>query len=289
MIKLLIRLIVFVWSFLPWKLLYIKSSAFYVFVYYILGYRKKVVFENIKNSFPDKSEQERKKIMKDFYKHFCDLLFEAIKMASMSKEDFELRCRFTENAKSVFNELSSRKQTNISVLGHCGNWEWNALSYQCQFKQDLLGVYHKLSNEGVGDLLYKWRTKFGAKIISLEKFYRFLIEHKNEGFTIGLIADQSAPPETSYWTPFLNQDTAVFNGPEKLALKNKYPLYYIDVSKEKRGMYVLDIVQLWDGEEIVDRGELTKRHVLALESNIKRQPEIWLWSHRRWKHKRPLL
>lgn len=275
-------------SWLPMPLLYLKSSAFYIIVYYIIGYRKKVVYDNLKNSFPEKTEDELRNIMKDFYKHFCDIIFETIKNASISKAFLKNHCQFTPQAQAIFNEYSVKQQSIVAVLGHCGNWEWNALAYQVYFKQPLLGVYHPLSNKAIDAFLLKWRGKFGSKIIPLKAFYPFLINHKTEAYTIGLIADQSPPPESAYWSNFLNQDTAVFNGPEKIARKFNYPMVYIHVIKEGRGKYQLDVIKITDNPNQFKDGELSEKHLRLLEDNIRQQPFIWLWSHKRWKHKRIL-
>lgn len=266
--------------------LYLKSTGFYFFVYYILGYRKKVVLTNLRNSFPEKSEQEIHSIAKQFYKHFCDVIVETIKTASISKEELIKRCTYTENAKAIFDEYTKKKQTIVAVMGHCGNWEWNALSYQTQFNQELLGVYHPLSNKAFDEFIFKWRNRFGGSFIPLKEFYPFLITNKQKNFTIGLIADQSAPPESAFWTKFLNQDTAVFNGPEKIAKKFNYPMVYVSVIKVKRGMYQLDVKKITDDPKSFAPGELSQLHVNCLEENIKAQPYNWLWSHKRWKHKR---
>ncbi len=273
-------------SLLPMPVLYLKSSAFYVFVYYLLGYRKNVVLANLRNSFPEKSEKEIEGIAKAFYKHFCDIIFETIKNASISEKELIKRCKFTENAKKSFESYAGKKQTIIAVMGHCGNWEWNALGYQVQFDQPLLGVFHPLSNKPFNEFLLKWRSKFGSSIIPLKEFYPFLLKNKHRNFTIGLIADQSPSPESAYWTTFLNQETPVFNGPEKIARKLNLPVVYVHVIKKGRGYYELDVKHIVEDPRSLEEGKLSELHVKYLEENIKEQPEIWLWSHKRWKHKR---
>lgn len=286
MIRFIVIPIIYLLSYLPMPVLYLKSTGFYFLVYYVLGYRKKVVLMNLRNSFPDKTEKEINQICKQFYKHFCDVIFETIKTASISKEELIKRCTYTENAKTIFNEYASKKQTIVAVMGHCGNWEWNALSYQTQFDQELLGVYHPLSNKAFDAFIFKWRNRFGGSFIPLREFYPFLVSNKHKNFTIGLIADQSAPPESAFWTKFLEQDTAVFNGPEKIAKKFNYPIVYVRVIKTKRGYYELDVKKITDEPKNFAPGELSQLHVNCLEENIKAQPYNWLWSHKRWKHKR---
>jgi len=272
---------------LPMSVLYFKSSGLYYFTYYILGYRKKVVIDNLRKSFPDKSENELASLSKQFYRHFCDIIFETIKNAVISEAELKKRCVFTTQATEIFNEYSNKKQSVVAVLGHCGNWEWNALAYSVNFKQPLLGVYHPLSNKTFNSFIYKWRTRFGATIISLREFYPFLIANKNKTYTIGLIADQSPPPESATWLTFLNQATPVFNGPVKIARKFNYPLVYVHVKKTGRGYYVLDVKKISEAPASESEDTLTAKHVQLLEENIKQQPYTWLWSHKRWKHRRP--
>lgn len=287
MIRVLVIPLIVLMSFLPMPVLYLFSNLLYVVTFYLIGYRKEVVWNNLSKSFPEKTENERKKIMKDFYLHFCDIIFETIKNASISESFLKQHCSFTKEAHIIFNDYASRKQTIVAVLGHCGNWEWNALSYQVHFSQPLLGVYHPLSNKAFNAFLLKWRIKFGSHIIPLREFYPYLLKNTSTPFTIGLIADQSPPPESAYWTNFLNQDTPVFNGPEKIARKLNFPVVYVHVRKLKRGYYELDVKKLTDTPNKLNEGELSEMHVRCLEENIREQPFTWLWSHKRWKHKRP--
>jgi KDO2-lipid IV(A) lauroyltransferase len=274
-------------SFLPLWVLHLKSSCFYVFAYYILGYRKKVVLQNLRNSFPDKSEEEIKQICKGFYKNFCDVIFETIKAFTISKEKLAKHIYYTESGKTIVNDYTAKKQTVVIVIGHCANWEWTPLSYQPNFEQVLLGVYHPLSNKPLDSLMLKMRSRFGAHIISMKEFYPFLIRNRNTNYSLGLNADQSPPPESAYWTKFLNQETAVFNGPAKIAKKFNYPVLYGRVVRIKRGLYEIDLRKVVEDPENYTEAQITEMHLKHLEENILAKPSDWLWSHRRWKHKRP--
>lgn len=278
---------VYLLSFLPLWILHLKSSAFYVLVYYVLGYRKKVVLQNLRNSFPDKSEEEIKSICKGFYKNFCDVIFETIKSFTISKEQLGKRVHYTQSGQKIVNDHAAKKQTIVIVIGHCANWEWTPLSYQPNFDQVLLGVYHPLSNKAFDGLMLKMRSKFGAHIISMKEFYPFLIRNRNTNYSLGLNADQSPPPESAYWTKFLNQDTAVFNGPAKIAKKFNYPLVYGRVIRTKRGYYEIDIRMVCEDPKLYTEDQISDMHLKHLEENILAKPADWLWSHRRWKHKRP--
>lgn len=248
-----------------------------------------MVYDNLKNAFPEKTETELLKIQKEFFKHFCDIIFETVKNATISKQELMKRCSFTDNAKKIFNEYNTKKQSIIAVIGHCGNWEWSALSYQAHFNQKLLGAYHPLTNKIFDDFVYKLRSRFGGIIVSMKEFYPFLLNNKDKNFTIGLIADQSPPPEGALWVNFLNQETAVFSGPEKIATKFNFPVVYVHVTKIKRGYYLCDVKNVVELPKDCTPHEITQKHVKLLEENIKEQPFNWLWSHKRWKHKRKSL
>jgi len=264
------------------------GSALYVLVYHVLGYRKKVVTQNLKNSFPEKSETEITAIRKEFYRHFCDLILETNKLYSISEKTFKTHFTFTDNATATFSRFEEKKQSIILVLGHCGNWEYDFVGYNAYFKQLITGVYHPLSNKNFDGYVFKLRMRFGGNLVSMKNMYRELLRLKTEKIptTIGLIADQTPPPESAYWTTFLNQDTPVFNGPEKLAKKFNYPVVYVYAKKLKRSHYQLDTNVLTETPLETKDGEISELFIKELEKNIKDQPEYWLWSHRRWKHKR---
>jgi KDO2-lipid IV(A) lauroyltransferase len=276
-------------SILPFWFLRFIGSCLFVLVYYIIGYRKKVVFQNLKNSFPEKTEAELYVIQKEFYKHFCDLILETNKLYTISDKTFRKHFSFTENATKTFNSFEEKNQSIILVLGHCGNWEYDFVGYNFYFKQLITGVYHPLSNKNFDKYVFKLRMRFGGNLIPMNGVIRELVKLKSQKTptTLGLIADQVPPPESAYWTTFLNQDTPVFNGPEKLAKKFNYPVVYVKAIKLKRSHYRLDTKVLTENPTETADGEITEMFLRELENNIKEQPAYWLWSHRRWKHKRP--
>lgn len=276
-------------SVLPFWLHHLLSNLLYVLVYYVIGYRKKVVLENLKNSFPGKSAAEIESIRKQFYKHFCDVIFEILKLLTISEAGFRKHFAFTPHAISVISGYEARQQSIVGVMGHCGNWEWGAIAHQFYFKQLITGVYHPLSNENFDAFMLKLRGRKGGNIVAMKNLFRELLSlrQRNIPTTVGLIADQTPPPESAYWTTFLNQDTPVFNGPEKIARKFNYPMIYVPVIKKKRGYYEMDAVVITDTPNELPEGAISEMHTKALEKNIREQPYIWLWTHRRWKHKRP--
>jgi KDO2-lipid IV(A) lauroyltransferase len=277
-------------SILPFAILYAISSFFYVIVYHVIGYRKNVVRQNLLLSFPEKSEEERRTIEKQFYLHFCDVIFETIKLLTISRETFKKRCSMDEASQERFKYFFAKNQSIVGVMAHCGNWEWGAISHQVYFTRMITGVYHPLSNKNFDEFMLKLRGRFGGDIVAMKNLYKRLItlRQQNISTTIGLIADQTPPPESAYWTIFLNQDTPVFNGTEKLAKKFNYPVVFLDVKKVKRGYYSLKTTIITETPAGLPDGEISERHTRHLEQSIIEQPYAWLWSHRRWKHKRPV-
>ena len=176
-------------------------------------------------------------------------------------------------------------------MGHCGNWEWGAIAYAAYFKHLITGVYHPLSSKNFDWLLLKLRSGFGGNLTPMNKLYKELLRLRQNNIPtlVGLISDQTPPPESAYWTTFLNQDTPVFNGTEKIAKKFNYPVVYVGMTKFKRGYYVMNAVLITENPNEMPEGMISELHTKELEKNITAQPHNWLWSHRRWKHKRPAL
>lgn len=273
-------------SLLPFPVFYLFSDFIYFLLYRVVGYRKKVVFENLKNSFPEKSYNELKKIEKDFYRYLCDLFLETIKTLTISRSEAVKRCKFNAKTTLVFNELANKNQSCIIVMGHYGNWEWAGNSFSLQCKQQLYVIYHPLSNKYFDKLMYDLRTRFGTKLYAMKDTMREMIRNKNEINATAFIADQTPSPDSAYWTTFMNQDTPVFWGTEKIAQKLNYPIVYITIKKIKRGYYEVDSELLINEPKNTSLGEISELHTRKLESDIITQPSIWLWSHRRWKHKK---
>jgi KDO2-lipid IV(A) lauroyltransferase len=216
------------------------------------------------------------------------VIFETLKLLTISKEEFKRRCAMDEESVKCFRYFFDKNQSIIGVMGHCGNWEWGAIAHQVYFKRMITGVYHPLSNKNFDQFMLNLRSRFGGDIVAMSQLYKRLItlRQQNISTTIGLIADQTPPPESAYWTRFLNQDTPVFNGTEKLARKFNYPVVFLNIKKIRRGYYQLSTSIITETPNTLAEGEISELHTRHLEKNIQEQPYIWLWSHRRWKHKR---
>lgn len=270
---------------LPFSVFYALSDLFYVVLYKMVGYRVKVVRENLRNSFPAKTEAERKIIEKKYYRYLCDLMLETLRTITMTEADYAKRVILHDA--DLMKQLYETHGTLILVMGHYGNWEWTGPAISINTPYQLNVIYRPLSNPYFECMTYKMRTKFGTKITPVNNVLRELVASRNVKSAIGIVADQTPLPETAYWTNFLNQDTAVYEGTEKIAKKFNYPVVFIDVTRPQRGHYEIRLEVLSLEPAKTAEGEITELHTRRLERQINRVPEIWLWSHRRWKHKRP--
>lgn len=275
-------------SALPFPLMYGFSSFVYVLLYRVFGYRKKVVLQNLRNSFPEKSEAEINKICSDFYRHLCDLFIETFKTLTVSKRTMLKHCYFSPGSKELFDMLAAENKSVILVLGHYGNWEWAGNTFSLLCKQQLYVIYHPLGNKQFDDLMYKMRTTFGTKLIPMKETFKQMLANKNELNATAFIADQTPSHSNAYWTRFLNQDTPVFWGTEIIAKKLNRPVVYLTIRKPKRGYYEMHAEMLVESPAETAEGQVSEAHTRQLEKDIIAQPELWLWSHRRWKHKRPV-
>lgn len=278
---------IYLLSILPFPILYRVSDGFYFILYYFIGYRKKVAMQNLRNSFPEKSEAEIKRLCKDFYHYLCDLFLESFKTLTISRSSMLKHCRLSPAAKDIFDRYHREGKSIVLVMGHYGNWEWAGNTYSLICKQKLFVVYHPVENKYFNGLIYRMRTRFGTGLIEMKDTFKDMVKHKAMISTTAFIADQTPPPESAFWTNFLNQNTPVFRGTEKIAKKLDYPIVYITIKRLKRGYYnILAEVLSEDSKNTID-GKISELHTARLEKDIREQPEIWLWTHKRWKHKRP--
>jgi KDO2-lipid IV(A) lauroyltransferase len=272
---------------MPFRLLYFLSDVMYVLLYHVLSYRKKVVMRNLRASFPEKSEKELQKICKEFYHYLCDMFLETFKTLTISEKEMLKRCSFAPETIDLFNKLAAEKKSAVLVMGHKGNWEWAGNTFSILCKQQLYVIYHPLANRHFNNLMYKMRTRFGTKLIAMQDTFREMVKNRNEVNATAFIADQSPQPSTAQWVQFLHQDTPVSKGTEKIAQKMNSPVVYVSVIKVKRGYYRVEASMLVENPSSESEGTITVSHTRQLEKDIVEQPATWLWSHKRWKHKRP--
>ncbi len=271
-------------SLLPFPLLYALSDFFFLLIYYVIGYRRKVVKDNLKNAFPQSSEIERKLIEKKFYHHLCDVFLETTMLSSFTKEELMKRVRVKNSER--FYELVKEGRNMTVVFGHYHNWEWFALALPIYIPITTYGIYKPLHNKVFDKLFYNMRTRFGLVALPMQTSMRTLIKNSNKQFSIAVIADQTpSSSDTNYWTKFLNQDTPVFVGTEKITKHFNCVVVFMDINQVKRGYLEFEFVILAENLAELKEYEITELHTRYLEKRIIEKPEFWLWSHRRWKHK----
>jgi KDO2-lipid IV(A) lauroyltransferase len=284
---LLYYLVIIPISLLPFPVLYGLSDFLFVILYYIIGYRKKVILQNIRNSFPEKTSKEHDEIAKKFYHHLCDLVVESLKTFTISQKQVQERmvCKNPE----VVNNFFEKNKSVILAGGHYNSWELFAVAIDEIVKHQSIGIYLPLANKFFDEKMRRTRSKFGLRMISTRIVKQVFEEEKNNLTATIFAIDQSpSKPDNCYWTKFLNQDTAVSFGTEKYAKEFDYPVIFGRVNKPKRGHYVLEFEMVSEHPQHTSNGEITRKITEMLEKDILKQPEFWLWSHRRWKLKKPV-
>jgi len=274
---------IYILASLPFTALY-KLSDVLFYLLWLSGYRKKVVISNLKNSFPEKSDEEIESICKDYFRYLCDLILEVLKTIRMTEMEAGEHCTFKKA--DWMDKLYEEKKSFVIVMGHYGNWEWAGPSFTLNNQHRLVVIYRPLHNPYFEKMLAKARTKFGTRITPVNQTLRDMVAYRKEITATAFIADQTATPVNAYWTTFLNQDTAVFTGPEKLAVKFDYPVVFMRVTRPKRGYYEVAPELLYAQPKETQPDEISEGFTKRLEKEIISNPTIWLWSHKRWKHKR---
>jgi len=281
-------LFAYIITLLPFRVLYLLSDVIYILIYHLIGYRREVVEKNLKNAFPDKSPEELNMIGKGFYRHLCDLIVETLKIMQMSPA--AISRRFDTGTLSQFDYLYREGRDIVALCGHYNNWEWfSAIQISASFQ--IITIYKPLKNRYFDRFILNLRTKYGTIATPMQNILRELVRCRKENIrTIsGFLADQTPPPdENAYWTTFLNQETGFFRGAEKIAVKYDMPVIFVYPVKTGRGYYKLEAKVISEHPKDEAPDYITSRYSEILEELIRSKPEYWLWSHRRWKHKRPL-
>jgi KDO2-lipid IV(A) lauroyltransferase len=286
--------ILYVWvkahALLPLSVLYILSDLLYLLVYRVMRYRLGVVRRNMKASFPEKGEAELRRLERAFYHHFTDYIVETIKLAHISEEEILRRAKLKNP--ELLEELAASGEASCVVMymGHYGNWEWFTSSSLLFSHTRLYQIYRPLKNKAFDRLFSFLRTRFGSDGIKKNDTIRDIVRLNREKTraVIVFVADQTpSKANLHYWTTFLNQESAILTGPERIARKLNLPVVFLDMEKVKRGYYTVEAKLITKDARSTPEFWLTEQYARMMEQCILRNPAYWLWTHKRWKHKKP--
>lgn len=271
-----------------WFLYHVVAEILYFLIYKTARYRVAVVRANLQSAFPEKSQRELRSIERGFYRNLSEYFVDSLKLASLTKKTL-LKRMVTLGADKLAAELGGRNC--IVMFAHSGSWELRDSYAYYPDMPVVVAAYRPLKNKTFDMYFRKVRNRLGKSFsVPMNELMRFYINHKDgiDGYPLSLmlIADQNAPVDAqSHWIPFLNHPTVFFRGAEKMGLKFGIPVYYGHIRKVKRGYYEQWFECIWDGASPVAEHEITTRYAALLEAEIRQAPEMWMWSHRRWKHR----
>jgi len=273
-------------SLLPLQVLYIFSDLLYYPVYYLIGYRKKVVYTNLMHSFPDKSKQEITIIARNFYHHLCDLIVESVRLFSMPRDELVARCKFINP--ELLDRFYDQGRSIIIVAGHYDNWEMFAQGCNLQMKHQAVGIYTPLTNSFFEKKFSAARSRCQVVLLPKTEVKEYFASHQDQIMAVIFGTDQSPSLQSKkvYWTNFLNQDTAVMYGSEKYSRQYNYPVIYARIIRLKRGYFHVAFEMMEENPAASEYGFITEQHTRLLEKQIMEMPQYWLWTHKRWKRKR---
>lgn len=280
-----LKFIISVFASLPFRLIYLLADILAFTGQRIIKYRRKVVYQNLRNSFPEKSEKEINQITKHFYKNLADLTLETLKSSKMKKEELQKRVKFKNQ--EVIDQLFVDNKNVFVTLGHCGNWEWVGNKIALFLQHEGAAVYKPIHDEFFNNYMIGIRQKYkGTLMIDYKKVFRTLVSLKDKLITVFILSDQSPPrTELNYFVDFLSQKTAFYDGMEKVARALNYAVIYLDIKRVNRGFYEVEIIPITHNAKNTKEDFITKEYIRLLEKSIISQPDNWLWSHRRWKNR----
>lgn len=274
--------LLFLLSLLPLRILYLLSDLISFLLFRVFGYRRKVIEGNLAIAFPEKSIAERKRIAWKFHRNFTDSFMETIKCLSVSRSFYDRHCK---TDFSIFDELAMQDKSCQMHACHQFNWEWINLHWSIHMKQPLAVVYMPISSRPLDRLFYKLRTKYGSVLLSATDIKRAFIAWARKTHCLALVADQKpASPGSSYWLNFFGKPTAFVTGPEKNAILKKCPVVFGRAFKTGRGKYDTSLTLVCKDASVLKPGELTLMYRDYIEDAIRKQPEMYLWSHKRFKY-----
>lgn len=277
----------FLWliSLMPFRLLYLFSDFFYVLLYYIIGYRRKTVKENLKLAFPNVSDAELKKISQKFYHHMCDMFLEMIKSLTISRK--QLNKRFIIKNPERLQQLERLNKSIVVMYGHYASYEWSFV-VENHISLKGIGIYKTIANKYFDNLVRKIRSRYNTELIDTKKAVAKIAEYEEQGIksAIAFLSDQSPKNfKKYYWTHFMNIEVPCFTGAEKIAKDLDLSVAYLKIEKVKRGHYEAEFITLAENARAYPDYEITDKFTKELEKQIYQAPEFYLWTHKRWKHR----
>lgn len=279
--SLIARFFILLFALVPFWLIYVFADLFYFIFYKVLKYRLNTVRDNLRISFPEKSQEELKRIEKLSYQNLAEITVEGLKAFTMSKKQIFARHKvINENEIShIYEDCSGI----IVLTGHYGNWEWGAMSCM-QLKWPGIALYKPLSNSYLDNYLCRNRSRFGTELVSIYDTARSFISFKDKKMNFIMASDQSpSNANKSIWVSFLGRESAFLHGPETYSKKYNYPTVFVDIQRVRKGFYELELTVLTKEPQETKDGEITQTFANKLEEVIRKKPEDWLWSHKRWK------
>ncbi|MBS4058132.1 MAG: lysophospholipid acyltransferase family protein [Bacteroidales bacterium] len=284
----ILRGILWFLALMPFWLLYLLSDFLFVVIYYVVRYRRQVTIENLRNSFPEKTEYERQQIARKYYRNLADIVLEFIKIEHITRKTVDKRM-IIKNPEILTQLYQSGKSIFITI-GHCGNWEWLGKKIALSTKHNAYAVIKPIHDPLFNNYMTQLRVRFHSpNLIDYKKTFRVL-SRVNDTLNAVLIASDQTPTrgESNFWATFLHQDTAFFLGVEKISKALDYAVLFFDIQRIKRGYYEITIhtISLEPKETAVE--EITRKYITLLENAVRQNPDNWLWSHRRWKHKKSI-
>ncbi len=272
---------------LPLAALYGLAFIFYILAYHVWRFRRDIVYTNLENSFPEKSTEEISKIATNFYRNYADVILEMIKSISIDSQALDERVNIT-NPQAITDFLD-KGQSVIVMMAHQCNLEWLFLASCVKLSYPMDAVIKPLHNQPMNELMLKSRSRFGGKPIPAKSTITEIIKRKNVVRCFGIAPDQTPRAgDEKFWTQFLNQDTAFFVGVEKIAHLTKYPVFFMGMKRIKKGYYEASLKLIADPPYDKTTPTIIARYAQEVEAQILENPADWLWSHKRWKHKKPI-
>lgn len=284
--KILFYLILYPLSIIPLRILYAIFYLFYLLITYLFKYRKDVTIQNLKFSFPEKSEKEIFTLYKQYQRHLTHIAAEMLKMLTLSRK--QLAKRYYCSNPELVNNFCKEGKSVILVSSHYNNWEWMVLALDSMFDQHGIGVGKANSNKDFEKLINIARTRYGTEVVFADHvrdtFEHYIAENKPCAYM--MLSDQSPNNlKKAFYTNFLNQDSAMIYGAEYFAKKYDFPVFYYQVIQDKPGYYHVELELISDTPQHTEYGEITVKYVQLLEKTIQNEPQYWLWSHKRWKNR----